>query len=82
MKTSRHPVLITMAPKITFEINNGQSMFYAGSVVVGFVTIESIEDLSNVSGYFLIKCFIERFSITNINTFKLFFSFYISYYCK
>jgi len=38
-----------MAPKITFEINNGQSMFYAGSVVVGFVTIESIEDLSNVS---------------------------------
>jgi len=38
-----------MAPKITFELNNGQTMFYAGSVVAGFVTIELFEDLSNVS---------------------------------
>jgi len=49
LKTSGHPVLINMVPKITFELNNGQTMFYAGSVVAGFVTIELFEDLSNVS---------------------------------
>ena len=54
-----------MAPKITFELNNGQTMFYAGSVVAGFVTIELFEDLSNVSGYL---CSFER---NNFNKFKI-----------
>ena len=42
-----------MAPKpnISFQLNNNQTMFYAGSVVAGFVTFDLVEDLSNVSGY-------------------------------
>ena len=54
-----------MAPKITFEINNGQSMFYAGSVVVGFVTIELFEDLSSVSGYLY---FLKDIILTNLRS--------------
>ena len=61
LKTSGHPVLINMVPKITFELNNGQTMFYAGSVVAGFVTIELFEDLTKVSGY--LNKIIERFSL-------------------
>jgi len=40
-----------MAPKpnISFQLNNNQTMFYAGSVVAGFVTFDLVEDLSNVS---------------------------------
>jgi len=37
-----------MKPQVTFLLNNGQTDFYAGSVVAGFITFDLAEDLTSV----------------------------------
>ena len=39
-----------MKPQIKFLLNNGQTNFYPGSVVAGFITFDLSEDLTSVEG--------------------------------
>ena len=41
-----------MKPQVTFLLNNGQTDFYAGSVVAGFITFDLAEDLTSVDGIY------------------------------